>query len=143
MSEPSPAEHREELMLLYQVTVGDLTYFKTQQWAVTNYAFLLLAAVVGLHQVLKTTSALEQFLLIVLALAIGLVTLVVLHKLQTSVRVRQSRLEATRKSFSAAFNEAWAAEIKGLELIHSIMFLRAAVAIGTLIVCWLVVRAPV
>ena len=136
----TPAAHREELMLLYQITVGDLTYFKTQQWSVANYAFLRLAGIIGVAQVAAPLGTCERVFLVILVMLVAAVALVVLSKLQASIRVRHSRLEATRQSFSAAFNAAWAAEVKGPELVHSIWFLRAAVAIGAVIVTWLILR---
>ena|SRR5688572_22539829 len=140
MTEPSAASHREELMLLYQITVGDLSYFKTQQWAVANYAFLLLAGITGVHQLAGAVTSFERIGLAALALSVAIVVLVVLTKLQTSIRVRQARLEATRKSFSLAFKDAWAAETKGPELVHAIWFLYGAVVLGALIVVWLILR---
>lgn len=143
MTEPSSHATHEELMLLYEVTVGDLAYFKSQQWAVANYALLLQAALVGHHQLLDGPSGLERLVLVLLAASIAVAALVVLHKLQRSLRLRHARLEATRRSFSAAFNEAWEAELKGQELVHSVWFLRIAVVVGPVIACWLVLRAPV
>ena len=41
MSNDTSNSSRDELMLLGQVTVGDLSYFKAQQWSISNYVFLL------------------------------------------------------------------------------------------------------
>lgn len=35
---------REELRLLYQVTVSDIAFFKQQQWSISNYALTVEAA---------------------------------------------------------------------------------------------------
>ena len=131
----------EELRLLYQVTDSDLTYFKTQQWSLTNYTLLLLAALVATAQILKPNiTSIERLALGTLALLVAIGALIVLSKLQQSIHVRQSRLDAIRDGFSSAFNLAWAAEVKGREYLHAVHFLRAAVVGGGLLVCWLVYR---
>jgi hypothetical protein len=141
MNDKRNGMNREELMMLYQITVSDLTYFKSQQWSLTNYVFLLLAGLTGISQLLgQEATMLEKIFLIVLACAVGLGGVMLLSKLQDSIRVRQARLDSAREAFSPEFTKAWAAEVKGPEYIHSIWFLRAAIAIGTVIVCWLVMR---
>ncbi len=141
MTDSSAGQNREELMLLYQVTVSDMTYFKTQQWSVTNYIFLLLAGLIGVDQLAgPTITSIERVALVVLAWSVALVGLLVLSKLQRSIGVRQSRLEAARQSFGEAFSQAWSAEVKGPEYLHSIWFLRVAVVIGAVLVSWLVLR---
>ena len=40
MASESGSDHREELLVLYQVTVADLAYFKSTEWTTTNYVFL-------------------------------------------------------------------------------------------------------
>ena len=130
---------REELRLLYQITAGDLTYFKTQQWAVTNYTLLLFAGVVGVAQMLKPDlSILDRAILCVLTIGVAISSLVILAKLQKSVGVRQSRLDSIRSKFSDAFHFAWTAEDKGTERFHAIYLLRIAAVGGAGVVCWLV-----
>jgi hypothetical protein len=41
---------RQELLALYQVTAQDLAFFKGQQWTLTNYTSVALAAIVGIAQ---------------------------------------------------------------------------------------------
>jgi hypothetical protein len=131
----------DEMRLLYQVTVGDLTYFKKQQWSATNYALVLLAGLVAVAQTLRSTiTSIERLSLVVLAVLIAGGALTVLFKLQRSIRVRQARLDAARSSFSAAFNAAWAADTKGREYVHSVYFLYMVVLGGATVVCWLVLR---
>lgn len=134
------SEHdREELRLLYQITVSDLSYFKTQQWSVTNYALLLFAGVVGTAQLLKPgLEASDRAILVGATLAAGLSALFVLSKLQKSVQVRQSRLDTVRGQFTEAFHFAWAAEDKGKERFHAIHLLRVAVIVGAILVTWLI-----
>jgi len=141
MTEKTATHNPEEMRLLYEVTVNDITYFKTQQWSVTNYVFLLLAAVAYLHQQIgDDLSPVELGALALLIAMVAIAGLIVLSKLQRSVRVRQSRLDATREFFSPGFMQAWSAETKGREYVHSHWFLRAAVVLGAIIDFWLVFR---
>ena len=131
----------DELRLLYQVTVTDLTYFKKQQWSTTNYALVLLAGLTAVVQVIRSTITwTERVCLIALAVLIAGGALTVLFKLQRSIRTRQARLNAIRGSFSAAFNAAWSADTKEREYVHSIYFLHLVVIGGATVVSWLVLR---
>lgn len=128
-------------MLLYQVTVGDLTYFKSQQWSLTNHCFPLLAAIVGAQQLLGDSIApWERYVLAGLALAIVLSALVLLGKLQASIVVRQARLDAAREKLGFSFHETWAAKAKATEYVHSIWILRLAMIVGGVVVGWILVR---
>lgn len=132
-------ENQEELRMLYQVTVSDLSYFKSQQWSVTNYALLIFAGLVGIAHLIKPLPApCERWFLAALAIAAMVVALVILAKLQKSISVRQSRLVVARDNFSSSFKQAWAAEAKGPEYVHSIYFLYATVFIGGVLAVWLV-----
>jgi hypothetical protein len=129
----------EELRLLYELTVSDLTYFKTQQWSVANYSLLLFAALVATAQFLKPEpKVVERALLAFLAFLVATAAAVVLRKLQKSITVRQARLSAARAHFSRAFQQAWLAESKGSEYVHSVYFLFGAVCIGWALCTWLV-----
>jgi hypothetical protein len=129
----------EELRLLYQVTVGDLTYFKTQQWSVTNYSMLLYAGMVAVAQMLRPNLAqADRWLLAAVIALLFLASLFILSKLQASIKVRQSRLDAVRKQFTDEFHLAWAADEKGEEWMHSIFLLRAAVCGGAALATWLI-----
>lgn len=132
------SETKEDLRLLYQVTVADLSYFKTQQWSVTNYALLLFAALVGVSQFIESPSVYERVFLCILAFAALSSALVILAKLQTSILVRQARLAAAMDNFSPSFKKAWAAEPKGREFVHSIYFLKATVVIGGILTLWFI-----
>jgi hypothetical protein len=131
----------DELRLLYEVTVSDLSYFKTQQWSLTNYTLLLLASLVAAAQILKSSLSLWECLtLIGLAVLTASGALVILYKLQDSIRIRRARLEKIRGEFSSAFNEAWSAELKSREYFHAVYFLRVAVILAAIAVCWLIYR---
>jgi len=60
--------------MLYQVTVNDLAYFKTQQWLLTYYTLLVFSALVAAARVFKNgPSCVDRAMLIGLGflLAIG------------------------------------------------------------------------
>lgn len=125
--------------MLYQLTVSDLTYFKTQQWSVTNYSMLLFAGLVGIAQLLKPNlTAGDRTLLVTVVVFVLIAVLVVLYKLQASVLVRQARLDAVRQQFTDEFQLAWAAEKKGTEILHSIFLLRLTIGGGGCLAAWLI-----
>ena len=138
MNDTNVAASHDELLMLYQVTVGDLASFKTTQWTTTNYAFLLFAGIIGVRQVSGESIQLASRLLFVaLAVTVAFGVLVVLQKLQDSIEVRQARLTSIRPHFSTAFNEAWQAKQKAREYIGSVWLLRIAVVAGVVISSWL------
>ena len=133
------APDRDELRLLYEVTVSDLTYFKTQQWSVANYCMLSYAALVGVATLLRADLRLgERIALVTLALATCISTLIVLSKLQTSISIRQTRLDALRESLGTAYVRAWSSEYKPRERIHAVHMLQAAVPTAFVLVGWLI-----
>lgn len=139
MAEKPRTADRDDLRLLYQISVNDLSYFKTQQWSVTNYTLLLYAGVVSVAQMLKPgLSVTDRYILGALTLVVGAAALGILTKLQKSVNVRQSRLDSVRTQMTEAFHFAWSAEDKGREVFHAIYFLRVAIVGGAALVCWLV-----
>jgi hypothetical protein len=130
---------QDELHLLYQVTTADLAYFKSQQWSVTYYCFLVDAGLIGVAQLLDSASrASSRFFLIGLALAALVSALVVLFKLENSISVRHARLRAIRASFGRAFTDAWSAQRRGQEYVHSIYILYGGVLVTTSVAIWLV-----
>jgi len=137
MPSSRPSLTHDELRLLYQVTVSDLAYFKTQQWSVTNYTLLLFAGILGIAQLIRPLSLVDRWALAALAVGAGCGSLFVLSKVQRSIRTRQARLEVMREEFSSTFRKVWAADIKGREFLHAINFLFAVIACGAIVVCWL------
>lgn len=128
-------------MMIYQITVSDLTYFKSQQWSLTNHSFLLLAALVGSSQLLgESITTIERFALSGFALLVVIAAMILLSKLQNSILVRQARLDAAREKLGFQFYKTWAAKDKGAEYVHSIWILRSALVIGGLISCWILLR---
>jgi hypothetical protein len=135
-SEPSS---REDLRLLYEITVSDLSYFKTQQWSVTNYCMLSYAALVGVATVLPGgLNVGDRVVLVLFALGVCVSTISVLRKLQTSVGIRQSRLDSIRENLGDAFLRSWSAEYKPKERLHAIHLLLSAVPASFALVAWLI-----
>jgi hypothetical protein len=131
----------QELLMLYQVTVGDLSYFKTQQWSVATYAFLLFAGLASVNEFLNNSvTQRENGFLILLAILVLIAALTVIKKLQNSIEVRQARLEELKKHFGAKFLSVWKAKEKGQEYIRSVWFLNAAVVFGAVVVSYLVIK---
>ena len=137
----STSQNRDDLILLYQVSVSDLSYFKTQQWNVTNYAVLLLAGLVGTGELIGSHSEpFERVILAMLAVLASLAAQVVVGKLERSILVRQRRLELIRPQMGERFEQLWASAEKGKEFFHSLWFLRMAIAFAALVSVWIVAR---
>jgi hypothetical protein len=128
----------EELRLLYQVTTSDLSYFKAQQWSLTYYCFLIDAGLVGVAQLLQPLTVTDKVVLSGLLLIATGAALIVLSKLQKSISVRQSRLEAVRAGFGTAFARAWSAEYKHAERVHSIYLLSGGIVLTGFLALWLI-----
>jgi len=137
----SASDSRDGQMMLYQLTVSDLSYFKSQQWSLVNQCFLLLAGLIGAKSLLGDHfSAWEVFALAALAASTVLAGLVLLAKLQESIVVRQARLDAARERLGLEFYTSWAAKAKTTEYLHAIWILRGALVTGGAVVVWLLLR---
>lgn len=103
------SDDREELRLLYQVSVADIAFFKQQQWSITNYALTIQAALVLVtYQLLKGPFAAWQlWLLVVLVCGVSAACLMAIARLGTSIDARRTRLKNVRARFGTPFNEAW------------------------------------
>jgi hypothetical protein len=133
------ASDSEELRLLYQVTIADLPYFKTQQWSVTYYCLLIDGGLIGAAQLLKPGPMLwDKILLSALVLLAAGAALTVLSKLQASIDVRRERLEVLRETFGVAFRRAWSSASKKSERVHSIYLLFGGVILTALLSLWLI-----
>jgi hypothetical protein len=51
-----------EFRLLYQVTTDDIKHVRRQQWATTCYALLLIAGILGFHDLLFHPSPIERII---------------------------------------------------------------------------------
>ncbi len=140
-SEQAPMSDRdhEELRMLYGITVTDLSYFKQQQWSVTNYALLAEAGLIGIAQLLgEPLPVADRGVLACLAVAAAVVALFVLNKLQRSVSLRQARLDAVRETLGDPFKRAWAAKHKPEDAVQSVLLLRGGILVTAALTVWLV-----
>jgi hypothetical protein len=138
---PTESSDRDELMLLYQVSVADIAFFKQQQWSVTNYAIGIHAALLFIAYQLapQPLQTLVAWILIVLAWSAVAAGFWLVGRLQDSILGRRTRLKRIRERFGDAFNCAWEIPKPAddvYQLLHFVVFASASV------ITWLVlVRA--
>ena len=127
---------REELRLLYNVSVTDIAFFKQQQWAVTNHALVLHGALLFIaYRVLAVLLVTWQlWLLIVLTWAVCIAGLGMVDRLQGSIHGRRTRLQRVRDHFGKPFNDAWAIQ-KPKDDVHQLLF--AIILLSSSVVTWL------
>ena len=131
---------REELRLLYSVSVGDIAFFKQQQWTVTNYAIGTYVALVAADKLLAAEPCTWAFWVLGGAVVGAAVAGVgVVRRLQRSIKVRRGRLSAVRSRFSDAFLDAWHQHKDEKDDIH--LLLQAVVILGGLLSLVLVVAS--
>ena len=127
---------REELRLLYTVSVGDIAFFKQQQWSVTNHGLALhVALVVIAFQLLSRPLATGYvWLLVVLAWAVFVAAAAMVERLQTSIAGRRTRLDRVRAHFGKPFRDAWELA-KPKDDVH--VLLLVVLFVSTAVVTWL------
>lgn len=128
---------REELRLLYQVSVSDIAFFKQQQWSATNYILAIYAAMLFIaYQLLeKPLTTWQQWLLVVLTWSATVGGVAVVLRLQNSILGRRTRLERVKKHFGKAFEHAWSIP-KPPDDNHWLLV--AIMLVGAAVVTWLV-----
>jgi hypothetical protein len=128
---------REELRLLYTVTITDLSYFKTQQWLVANYCLLIDGGLIGVAQLIHNLNRCDRWWLAGLSIAAAVAAVIILCKLQRSIHIRHKRLSDIRTKFGAAFKAAWSAEQKKGEYMDVGWLLVGGVVVTMLLTAWL------
>jgi hypothetical protein len=137
----SSADACEDLRVLYQVTAQDLVFFKQQQWATTNYVLLVHAALVAVTQSMQAKPVLwEQIGVSLLSGAVGVVGVVLITKLEWSIKARRERLGHVRARLSPEFRDAWQTPAKAPDSPGIAWVLVIAMLVGVAIVWWLVWR---
>lgn len=127
---------REELSLLYDVSVKDIAFFKKQQWVATNYGAALYVAILAIAQILETPlSTAHKVTLFLFSLGIMVAGVGVICHLQHSIAVRRARLKAVRASFGNRFQTAWGAVPKKDNALHSLLL--AVLVFGFVVNTWL------
>ena len=96
MTNGSGDQLRSEVLALHDIVVGDVAFFKSQQWRVTNYALLLDAAAIAVVRALPDPSDLEHLVLCLLGAAGLIAGLVVINELEASIRQGRDRMAHLR-----------------------------------------------
>jgi|SRR6266446_4689584 len=97
------SQEHDELLAVYQSAIGDIAFFKSQQFTLTNYAILVYVAILGVAKLLKDAGRLataEAVILFLSALVVLLLGLFVLSELQVSLQEGRGRLERCIDNFS-------------------------------------------
>ena len=140
--EPLTGEERTELLALYQVTTQDLAFFKSQQWAITNYALVALAAIAGVTQLERhpPLTCDVRVLLCIAAAVVGGAAAGFLAMLHGSIAERRNRLERVYARLSPAFNEARGnkSRVSAWAMLAPLLLV---ILVGSLLVCWVVLSA--
>lgn len=136
-TELSEREHKE-LTTLYQVTVSDLAFFKSQQWTLTNYALLAFGAVVAIRYIPQLQiSRCGKVVLCAIATVVYLLTGWLLWRLKESIEVRRERLERIFAKFTETFRGA-RGEKKQVSATEVSIFLGIVLTFGIGLVWWIV-----
>ena len=135
---------KENLRLLYSVSVSDIQNFKEQQWKVTNYVLLLFAAIISLSQFAKNMYCAERTILCVFTLVIVVVGCYFTRRLHTSIKIRQGRLALIQKQLGDEFIEIWKGQMSERDIATSkqdVLWLFWSVQIvSSVVVLWLLIR---
>jgi hypothetical protein len=106
MSEQGNLEREAaEFRLLYRTTADDIKYVRRQQWAITCYVLLLMAAVVGFHDILFHPGPVEKFILVTIAFLVAIAGTLYIVTLQETLSKYRSRLMIITDHFSEACRE--------------------------------------
>lgn len=151
-SNPAPLDglteaDRQELRLLYQGSVADISLFTRQQWWVTNYALAIYAALLFIaYQPQDVTRAgwqqwhsWQSWLLVVLAWLVAVSGLAAVKKLQFSIVGARRRNERARMTFGRPFQEVWASP-RQFDDVHRLLYL--VMLLSAVVVTLLVVAKP-
>ena len=129
----------EELRLLYQVSTQDLAFFKQQQWSVTNYVLLLYGAFFGVSQIdALNVASCERFVLCLLATALSVVGILIVYKLENSIKARRDRLKNIRRTFTESFCLAWNSKHKAPDSAAIAYLLCTVMGLGAVFLWWFV-----
>jgi hypothetical protein len=135
---PLADQDRDELALLYTVSVQDIAFFKRQQWVATNYGIGLYVALIAIaSQLLDAVALAHKFVLVLSSFGVMLAGIGVVCHLQNSIEVRRARLKAIRERFGEPFRAAWGAKPKQDNALH--ILLLAVLVFGFIVSAWLLI----
>jgi hypothetical protein len=101
-TETSKTELSKPAEILYRAFFDELRFAKQQQWTITNYLVLTMAAVYGIAKIVsKSPTFSEKVLWCVFLAIIGSVGLFLLFDLQDYIRRTRTRQKDMEKTFSA------------------------------------------
>jgi hypothetical protein len=134
--ELSEREHKE-LTTLYQVTVSDLAFFKSQQWTLTNYALLAFGAVAAIPHIPQVqTGRCSKVVLCAIATVVYLSADWLLWRLKESIEVRQKRLERIFPKFTKTFRDT-RGDKKQVSATEVFIFIAIVLTFGIGLVWWI------
>jgi hypothetical protein len=85
-----------DFRMRYQVTIDDIKYIKTRQWAVTYYLLLLYAAVIGFYKIMKPDHGIipcwQKVVLYLTIVGIAVFGIFFLNKLEKTLARYRKRL---------------------------------------------------
>jgi hypothetical protein len=137
-----------ELLELQKILCSDIQFFKTQQWQVTYYCFLLYGGLVGTSRLIgPAMTPCERGALVIIGAAVLSAGIYVLREFEEALRLRGELLPAARKLFT---QRALAAYGKGGDPNHALRPAEAKVsllgvfvashALAFVVFLWLVCR---
>ena len=88
---------------IYRALIDELKFAKEQQWKVTNYLLVSLAAIFGIGKALGTLTVCEKILATAFVVAAVVFGVYVLYDLQRHLGKSRDRLEAIEKEESKCF----------------------------------------
>lgn len=132
-------EHAE-LLSVYQSAIADITFFKSQQFTLTNYGILIYVAIVGVAGILKEGSRLESaetIVLLITALVVLLIGILVLGSLETALQKGRGRLERCVDHFSERIKTCvFQTTVRAEDKPSLVNLFRAVFVLGFLAVAW-------
>ena len=130
-----------ELIALYQVTVEDIRFFKSQQWTLTNYISIGFAALVAVTQIgiVDEKNPCSLMFLIFTAIIAYVIGLLVLCELKNSIVEKHERL---RRAYDAISSKSEAFKTAkgdtGMKPVKTMTtYLSLILTIGLFIVLWI------
>ena len=130
-----------ELIALYQVTVEDIRFFKSQQWTLTNYISIGFAALVAVTQIgiVDEKNPCSLMFLIFAAIIAYVIGLLVLCELKNSIVEKHERL---RRAYDAISSKSEAFKTAkgdtGMKPVKTMTtYLSLILTIGLFIVLWI------
>jgi len=144
MVDEPQSRNADDLRLLYESSVTELVFFKSRQWTVTHYGFLLYAGLLATAEIGRWPHGWVRSVLFAATLAVGAAAIAFVRVgLQEAIRVRRRRLKAVRKRLTRPFRKAWRAGEKrddAEDWVH--VFLCGVLALGALITGILILAGP-